>query len=128
MRVVMRDRLQCGADIAKQLADLIPAARKAPLREEHLGILSEQIKDAAAVRGHTAVVECLQILDCNRLSLFVGHRLGGKRHDRLFLMDWVDKCRWRRDPPAGSHCVFSAEALCVRCAPQDTRTPESDPV
>src|SRR5262249_28176728 len=51
VRVIVADRLQGAADVAEQLADLVLAAGDAPFREIDLGIVGEEIEDAAAVGG-----------------------------------------------------------------------------
>jgi hypothetical protein len=45
--VVVLDGLERAADVAEHLADLLPAGGNAPLREVDLGVVGEQVKDAA---------------------------------------------------------------------------------
>src|SRR4029453_16722232 len=78
--VMVLDPLESGPDVAEQLADLLLARGDAPLGEVHLGVVGEQIEDAAAVRGLAAPVERLQVLDRHALALLVGHGLGRYGH------------------------------------------------
>jgi hypothetical protein len=45
-----------------------------------LGVGGEQLQDAVAGRGDTAVVEGLQIFKGDRFALLVGHGLPGEGH------------------------------------------------
>src|SRR5882672_48811 len=90
IRVVVRDRLQCGADVAEQLADLLPAGGDAPFREIDLRVAREQIEDRTAVRCGAAVVERLQIFECHRLALLVGHCLSCQCHLSFLLVAVFD--------------------------------------
>src|SRR3978361_1526019 len=60
LRVVVLDRGQRAADVGEQLPDLIFAARQPPLGEHDLGVLGEEIQDAAAGGGCPGVVEGLE--------------------------------------------------------------------
>src|SRR5216683_385039 len=78
--VMMDDRGDRAADIGKQLADALLARRQSPFGEVDLRIVGEQVQDAAAGRGDTAVIERLQVLQRDRLALLIGHRLSGQCH------------------------------------------------
>src|SRR6185369_6272999 len=80
VREVVGDALQRRAHVAEQLADVLLAVGQSPLREVHLGVVGEQVEDAASRRCRATVVERLQILDCHRLALLVGHRLSRQCH------------------------------------------------
>ena len=49
----------------------------APFGEIDLRVAGEEIEDAAAVRGHAAVVEGFEIFDRDGFALLIGHRLLG---------------------------------------------------
>src|SRR6185295_10553207 len=68
-RVVVQDALQQRAEIREQLADLRFAGGEAPLGEEHLRVVGEQIEDAAACGGYAFVVKRLQILEGDGFAL-----------------------------------------------------------
>jgi hypothetical protein len=89
VRVVVLDVLDRGAHVAEQLADLFLTGRQAPFGEVHLSVVGEQVKNAAAGRDHSCVVEPLQVFQDNRLALLVGHRLSGECH--RFRSSW---CLW----------------------------------
>src|SRR4051812_29052952 len=76
LAVVVLNGLQRAADVGEQLADLL-AGGQAPLGEHDLGVVSEQVQDAAAGGRRPGVVEGLEVLEGDRLALLVGHRLGG---------------------------------------------------
>src|SRR5215510_645044 len=78
--VVVQDAPDAGAELAEELADLLLAGGQAPLREKHLGVVREQVQDAAAGRGHALVVERFQILERHRLPLLIRHREPAHRH------------------------------------------------
>src|ERR1700749_4163244 len=80
MRVVMQDRLQRAADVAEHLPDLLLAGGDAPFREIDLGVVGEEVENAAAVPGLAGTVERLEIVDDHRLSLLVSHGLLGESH------------------------------------------------
>src|SRR5262245_34143337 len=71
--VVVLDGLEGAADVAEHLADLLPAVGNAPLGEVDLGVVGEQVEDAAPVLGHPGPVERLQVLHDQRLAVVVGH-------------------------------------------------------
>src|SRR6266566_4588071 len=73
--VVVEDRFESPAHIAEHPTDLVATLRYAPFREIDLGVLGEQLEDAAAGLGHAGVVEGLEVLERYRLSLRVCHRL-----------------------------------------------------
>src|SRR3954454_6005122 len=75
VRVVVPDGLELRADVAEHLPDVLAPVGDPPLREHHLSIGGEQLKDAVSGRRHAAVVEGLQVLQRDRLALLVGHRL-----------------------------------------------------
>src|ERR1700761_9354723 len=75
VRVVVRDRLDRPAHVAEELADLRLAGRESPFREVDLCVDGEEIEDAAASRGDTAVVERLQVFQGDRLALLIGHEV-----------------------------------------------------
>ena len=53
-------------DVAEHPADLVSPRGDAPLREVDLGVVGEQLEDAAARVGHAGVVEGLQVLERDR--------------------------------------------------------------
>ena len=61
-RAIMEDALDQSSKIAEELPNLLPAGGKTRLREKHLGIVSEQVKNAGACRNNTLVIERLQVL------------------------------------------------------------------
>lgn len=60
--IVVRDRFQPTPQISKQLLDLFPSLRHAPLREINLGVRRKQIENRSAGCRHTPVVQRLEIL------------------------------------------------------------------
>src|SRR4051794_38955310 len=78
--VVVLDRRQRATDVGEQSADLLLAGGQSPLGEHDLGIVREQVQDAATRRRGAGVVEGLEVLEGNRLALLVGHRLSGDGH------------------------------------------------
>jgi hypothetical protein len=65
------------------VADLLLAARQPPRGEHDLGVLGEEIQDAAAGGGGPGVVEGLEVLEGDRLALLVGHCPGRDGHEEL---------------------------------------------
>jgi hypothetical protein len=80
VRVVMDDGLQVAAEIAEHLADLRLAVGQALFWEMDLCVLREEIEDCATGRSHSTIVERLQIFECDRFALLVGHRLRRQCH------------------------------------------------
>jgi hypothetical protein len=68
----------------EELADLLLAGCQAPFGKKHLGVVGEQVQDAAAVGSHALVVERLQVLERDRLALLVGHRHSADGHEVSF--------------------------------------------
>src|SRR4029450_3072668 len=60
-RVVVQDALDEAPEIGEELADLLLARRKTPLGKKHLRVVCKEIENAAARRGHSRVVESLQV-------------------------------------------------------------------
>src|SRR5258705_4861600 len=75
--VVVQDGGDRAADVPEQLADLLLAVGQPPLGEVNLRVIGEQVQDAAPGRGDATVVEGLEVLERNRPSLLVRHRLSG---------------------------------------------------
>src|SRR5215203_6882353 len=72
--------MDCLPDIAEELPDLLLAVGQTPLGKVDLRIIGEELEDAVASRRHPTVVEGLEVLECHRLALLVGHCPCGYRH------------------------------------------------
>src|SRR5215510_7234171 len=78
--IVVENVLDEAAEVAEELTDLFFAGGQTPFREKDLSILGKQVEDARASRGHTLIIESLQVLQSDRLTLLVGHRLFRDSH------------------------------------------------
>ncbi|MNL71547.1 hypothetical protein D3C87_1967130 [compost metagenome] len=66
---IMADRLQDSHQVPEQLLDLRAAVRHSPFGKAELGMLVKEIEHALAA------VHALEILQRNRLALFIRHCL-----------------------------------------------------
>ncbi|MNP53176.1 hypothetical protein D3C76_1476270 [compost metagenome] len=104
MRIVVGNRFQAAAKVAEHLADLLTAGGQSPLGKQDLCILGEQVENAAASGGDTAVVEGLEVFQGDRFALLVGHCQGADHGCLRSIGDNENPCRSCRRLLLQGHC------------------------
>ena len=103
----MRNRLQRRADVAEQLADLVATGGHAPLGKYTCASVANSSRIEPPLDVTPAVVERLEVLDRDRLALFVGHGLLCQCHRGLLI---VVSRAWRQRARSGNAGARVADA------------------